>query len=374
MSKTFLKTNAIWGQVEQPKISNDKITYYGDYHTFEEIDITKYSDEVLVWHMPEFSKEEWRYGLYGIKYKPSWDYMEEEDVMTIELYKKYIYLQSVSGFTDILCIINNALNYAIKYNRIILFDGINSVYKINFSDYFIINHDKIICDYNKIIKLIKNKTIYPKELYNKLDLILQGKIKFDEVETAPIHTIKYQNIKLIIPNENPNEDIIINSQTGRDTWGVENPINSFKIFNLFSMKPILKTYCQNNYKNLPKPYLSIHIRNTDYQCDYKNIYYENKDQIHQYKTIYIATDDKTSLDFFRQQGLNIYNFTTFPDIISENLHENKEISGDIKIKDLMSDLYIIAMADILLSNSKGGFINLARECFNNKDLMKNKFK
>ena len=46
----------------------------------------------------------------------------------------------------------------------------------------------------------------------------------------------------------------------------------------------------------------------------------------------------------------------------------------IKIKDLISDLYIMAMSDMLLSNSKGGFINFARECFNNKDFIKNKFK
>ena len=78
-------TNAIWGKVDQPKTSNDKITYLGDYHTFEEIDTTKFSDEVLVWHTPKFSKEEWKYGLYGINTKPTWDYIKEENITTIEL-------------------------------------------------------------------------------------------------------------------------------------------------------------------------------------------------------------------------------------------------------------------------------------------------
>ena len=78
MSKTLMNTNAIWGQVDQPKTSNDKITYYRDYHAFEEIDTTKFSDEVLVWHTPEFSKEEWRYGKGGWCYEERQTEIKEE--------------------------------------------------------------------------------------------------------------------------------------------------------------------------------------------------------------------------------------------------------------------------------------------------------
>lgn len=108
MSKTILNTNAIWGQVDQPKASNDKITYHGDYHAFEEIDITKYYDEVLVWHTPKFSKEEWRYGLYGIKTKPTWDYVKEENVLTLELNKPKII--DCFGFYNELDLLNYRLN------------------------------------------------------------------------------------------------------------------------------------------------------------------------------------------------------------------------------------------------------------------------
>ena len=83
--KQLNNINAIWGQIEQSKTSNDKITYHGNYHTFGDIDTSQFTDEVLVWHRPEFPKEEWRYGLYGIKSKPIWNYVEEEGIMTIEL-------------------------------------------------------------------------------------------------------------------------------------------------------------------------------------------------------------------------------------------------------------------------------------------------
>jgi hypothetical protein len=88
--KKLNNINAIWGQVEQPKTSNDKITYHGDYHAFEDIDTSQFTDEALVWHRPEFPKEEWRYGLYGINNNEDNNYVEEEGVMTIELQKKYL--------------------------------------------------------------------------------------------------------------------------------------------------------------------------------------------------------------------------------------------------------------------------------------------
>jgi hypothetical protein len=123
--KQLNNTNAIWGQVDQPKTSNDKITYYGDYHIFEDIDISQFTDEVLIWHKPEFSKEEWRYGLYGIKNSKDSNYIEEKNVMTIELNKKKIlyiyhnkYFKKCNHSEIIESIIFN-YNYIINYNDII---------------------------------------------------------------------------------------------------------------------------------------------------------------------------------------------------------------------------------------------------------------
>ncbi len=60
--KQLNNINAIWGQVEQPKTSNDKITYHGDYHTFGDIDTSQFTDEVLVWHRTGFQKKEGGWG------------------------------------------------------------------------------------------------------------------------------------------------------------------------------------------------------------------------------------------------------------------------------------------------------------------------
>ena len=54
MMKQLNNYNAIWRQLDKPKTSNNKITYHGDYHIFEDIDTNKFTDQVLVWHKPEF--------------------------------------------------------------------------------------------------------------------------------------------------------------------------------------------------------------------------------------------------------------------------------------------------------------------------------
>ena len=231
---------------------------------------------------------------------------------------------------------------------------------------------------------------------------MDGTLQFNEYTWDKLNKTKqifiYNNTSLYLPDNDVEETIIIYVDTGGFSQG-------FNIFKDLEFKPILKEHCLEIYHKLPKPYLALQIRYTDRNCDYEQLYNDNVQLIHSYKAVYIANDNEDILQIFKDKNLNIYNFTTFPknktnniavslklyseykkynlninelttysDIIFENLHENEEISGDIKIKNLICDLYIMAMSDMLLSNSKGGFIHLARECFNNKDLIKNKFK
>lgn len=128
---------------------------------------------------------------------------------------------------------------------------------------------------------------------------------------------------------------------------------------LFSIN--VKNICKERYNRLTKPYLCIQIRNTDYKCDYISYFEENKSTIYSFKEIYIATDDKKALEFYRNEGLTIQNFTTFPENAEYgNLH-GSNVDAHIKFIDMLCDIYISGMSDKLLSNSNGGFINLIRD-------------
>jgi hypothetical protein len=286
----------------------------------------------------------------------------------------YVYLQPFGGFNDILWLISYTLDYCKKYNRILLLNTVNSIYKINFSDYFDLqeNNIYIISDIKEIRKICLNQTqtqnlnqnqtqnlnltqtIYPNFFNDKMMDIIDQKIKFEWLQHNEFH---YQGHILNLPDIPISEKIIVYSTFGSG--------EGFPFFKTIKTKDHLLNYCIQKQSIIPTPYLAIQVRNTDYKCDYIDYYEKNKTIIHSYKAIYLATDDKEVLKFFVSKKLYIYNFTTYPENQSINLHES-EINGDLKIKNLICDIYIISNADKLLSNSKGRFINLVRSCYEEK--------
>jgi hypothetical protein len=163
---------------------------------------------------------------------------------------------------------------------------------------------------------------------------------------------------LDFPDEDNNYNLIIIVTEGDAGYG-------YKIFKMLTFKPIVINECIKRYQLIKNHYLSIHIRNTDYKCDYKKNYEDNICLIKSFKEIYLATDDKQALNFYKANKLPIFNFTTFPDNYYYNLHDS-HIDSNIKFIDLFCDIYIVSLSKALLSNSKGGFVGLLRNCFDDK--------
>jgi hypothetical protein len=278
----------------------------------------------------------------------------------------YLYLAPQCGFNDILCSIKKCLNYCSIYNKILLLDTYNySVYKINFSDYFDFPEDfSIIYDINEIKKICINKeiSVYPDILNNKLENLVNGELIFSHNGS---NNYDYQGHELSIPNENIEKNIIVVSINGGG--------DGYQIFKSLSFKNNIKEFCIQKYNSIDKSYLSIQVRNTDYKCEFENLYENHKDLIHSYNTIYIATDSKKVLDFFRSKNLNIINFTTFEDNNDCPLHLSNIINSDIKIKDVICDIFMIINSTNFLSCSNGGFIWLIKNCIENKNYIISKF-
>jgi hypothetical protein len=274
----------------------------------------------------------------------------------------YVYLAPQGGINDILCVIDKTIQYCIATRRTLLLDTTKSCYGINFSDYFYLKNIPIslITDTHAIQKIISDEmlTIYPEFITDR------------NLNNWKITRVSYgvfslnNNVLTGLPSSHRNENIVIHSNGGGGPGIIQ-----FK--NLYFNQNIID-HVKHEFKKLPAKYLCIQIRNTDYKCDYRSLYETNKDLIHSYNTIYIATDDKESLTFFRDKKLNIVNFTEFPDTTTINLHYSS-VSGDSKIKNVICDIYIISMADRLLSNSEGGFIKLAENIRSDKSIIISKF-
>jgi len=280
----------------------------------------------------------------------------------------YLYVQSKGGFNDIFRNLIRSINYCKKYNRIILFNFKNTLYGVNFEEYFYFDNEneefalidgvKIIYKFEKIIEIINNLNykVYPPEYQHNFKEILDNKIiNWTDIGLPTdndIIRVKYFNV-------------LIFSHWG-DGW------NSFEIFKKINFKSKVKDYIRNNLTKIPKPYVCIQIRNTDYKCNYDGLILENKDTFEKFDNMFLATDDKNACmnlkNVFKKK---IHCFTNFPSENYHNLHRCN-LSGDMKIKDLLSDLFLMAMSEKIISNSKGGYIQLAQSCFDNKHQIFNK--
>jgi hypothetical protein len=283
--------------------------------------------------------------------------------------KQYLYFQALNGFTDILTSLRDILIYGEKYERIILFDTMNSFYKINFSDYFDLPQKNIIYDFNEIKKICNDDCdIYPSFIGRNMSQIIKGEMLFKYVKGIGS---RYNDILIKLPEEKRPEKIIFIARGGGE---LRRRVDvGYIIFQTLSFKENVVSHVLYRYSQIKKPYLCIQVRNTDRKSDYIGLYKQNKDLLCSYNSIYLATDDINVLNYFTSKKLPVLNFTNFGNEKSKSLHTNMSVSPQVKILDLITDIYLIMMANEFLSNSFGGFILLLRKIREERDYIFPKF-
>lgn len=285
--------------------------------------------------------------------------------------KKYVLFIPYGGINDCFSRIYDIISYCKINKRTLLLHMKKSHYKINFSDYFSIKNIDcdIIYDSNKIknfllsFKDTKNFTIHPSGIDIKMLLDL-----FDETNNEELLYKKefrfigyfYNDILLNLP-EKSHESIILHSICGGG--------NGFLFLKNLELNKDFKNKIKQKLQLLDNNYLCIQVRNTDLECDYINLYENNKEYINSFKTKYICTDSKLVYKFFKSK-INVICFTTFPDKHIP-IHKAKNIDCKQRFLDLFTDIFIATNSMSILSNSKGGFINLLRNCHKNKEFMLN---
>ena len=285
---------------------------------------------------------------------------------------KYLLFIPKGGLNDCFTGIQRMLDYCKKWNRTLLIDMTNSFYHINMAQWFTIQQvtdfPRIIYDTIKIRDIIQAKSskVYPSFLQERLLDILDGKIKL-QYKRGSIFTV--EGNELILPQTKKDEDIIFHSQCAGG--------RGIRFFRQVRLHSFLKDICNQRIKQLPTKYLCIQVRHTDHKCNYEELYHQNQSFIDSYPCIYIATDNLNVITFFKTKHNNVKNFTTFP---SQNtnipLHyeQEKEVDSNTKMIDLVCDIFIAIHSQQILSNSKGGFINLLRDAFQQRDFFYNKLK
>ena len=260
--------------------------------------------------------------------------------------EKYVYCEPMGGWNDVMVNIKIALMFCKRHRRRLLVNGEKTVYRINFANYFVLQDHNVLFDTNEIKTICSNPnhTIYPNELQDRMKDILDGTIRYPYANNI--------GISCNLPKVNPPETILVYAKCGGGLGCI--------MFRELRFLPKIRDICEKRYNRLQRPYACIHIRNTDYKCDYRSYFAEHEQEIRSFQTIYVATDDKKALEFYKERGLPVQNFSTFPETDEfENLHTSN-LDPECKFQDLLADIYIATMSDNLFSNSRGGFIGLLR--------------
>lgn len=256
---------------------------------------------------------------------------------------RYLYVFISAGLNDTLCQIKQALDYASKYNRIIVFDKFH--YEITF------------------------------EFWN-------------------IFEIEYPNVKIIyddlnISNITNRQQLNYNIDYSEAVVSYYKPtggIDSHALIQYLTLKPhIIEQFCER-LNNIGGEYIGIHIRNTDIKSDIEGLLnlIRNKDL----SKIFLSTDDINTLNNFKKNyGNKIYSFSSIINLDKDkSLHHSNKLEKKIKNIDAMLDLLCLGYAKEIYcakmifhpslfvqknKNTLGGYSNLALYLNKNKYLIKN---
>ena len=244
---------------------------------------------------------------------------------------KYIVCSLTPGLNDMLCEIHKCLQYAVRYDRILV------IYTCLRSS--IIDHCNIIhSHYN-------NKTVS---------------------ELCAEYGIQYSSIPLIkdLNKDYPDQFIKV--------WFVLGGVGSHNMIPYMKYsEPVLSLF-RYRYSLIPKPYTSIHIRHTDIRADI-NQFLKEVGSIISGKTIFLASDNIDIITLFKEKyGNNIYSYTTVIKVEGKGgLHlvernETDQLKYNIET---IVDLLLLAHGSSYLFSCGTGFSRLAEYMFNNKHLL-----
>jgi len=265
--------------------------------------------------------------------------------------QKYILCRPLGGLNDSLCQIKSCYDYSKKTNRILLIDTLYAQLNISFHELFTFIDDiNIIYNSYEIKTLIinitttNNCTIYPTEITNLYSNQQWSSINFTE---------EYK------------EDIILHCY-----WGSGQGINTLK---LLQLNDNIIQYIIQKYVFILKPYISIHIRNTDYKTNYQELYEENSEIINN-NNLFLATDSREVLNYFQENKLkkninnnNLYSFITCLNNANDPIHTSYNITV---LQDTICDLLLLSLSEKLIyPNKYQGFTSLAISLFNNKQVI-----
>lgn len=254
-----------------------------------------------------------------------------KDTQSNPLEPRYMICIPQAGIFDKMNIIYKCVEYAKKYDRVVIIDTTEDWFNDDINDYIQIHSPYVYTGTaDSICHKISGLSTYPPnvDITNLKNIVLKKEKQYH-------YYLDNKDLSINLEKDY-NERVIVYSHLG----GGYGPISLLEIS---TFSPMVLDVYKSRRKQLPAKYIGLHIRNTDHKSDIPKF-------IDNYKTalvgqmIFLASDNKNTIDEFKElYGKNVVTFANIPDNGGKPIHE-----GYYRTKEQSKEYNIDTFVDILL--------------------------
>lgn len=267
--------------------------------------------------------------------------------------KKYLICIPQDGLNDMLNRIWHCYQYALRFKRILVVDARKSPgFKDDISKYIKFKPSIFYKgDLDTLYDSLYGKSIYPNEL---------SSINLRHLEENPESDLKFNPTKMYF------ETVLVCYPRG----GGMDAIFLLKECSLATS--VLDRFNQR-MSYLPSSYLSLHIRNTDYESDVYTFLNKIKISSDQF---FVASDSASTIDLCKTRfGQIVHSFSSIPrGAEGKNIHIDLRTplnNEDLNIDSIVDLLLLASGSELHVSLEKSGYSQLALLLHKNKDILRN---
>lgn len=287
--------------------------------------------------------------------------------------KKFLLCRPEGGLNDLLSQIELSCRYAEVTRRAVIVDGAYrgaTSFHDDFSEYFVARRASLQLNATELNRHAEftEKDIYPAFVgippHTYTAEWSTEKSQFVDAETG-------RELKLDLKRVYPHK-LVLHHACGAVNF-------SHMIFLRLHLREFLVDQIRSRLEQFEKPYVAIHIRNTDYKTDYRSQLQEIKQKLA--GPVFIATDNFDTLNDCREilGANNVVSFSNIPQKQGRPLHLHLSSADDIRQlnSDAILDLFTLALAKHLVifkvENNRfspySGYSMLAKQLNQNKCLL-----
>lgn len=250
------------------------------------------------------------------------------------------------GLNDILCTIERARRYAEKYDRVLFVDTnyVNTDYiKDDFSNYFK-SKDKIVhLNSSPIARKLVDLTIFP---YCVADKVNRYHAYYDFGLGNFAEQDSRQRISFNFDVDYAEQLLVLHACGGGRGLGVS-------LLSRLQLSDDLADQLARRLNTIGGPYLGVHIRHTDYKCDYERSLALLKPRLlldTNCNNLFVATDNIDCLNHCKAlfSPFNIFSFSSLPKVAGTPIHYRPDTSNRFQENaDAILDVVMLALAKSL---------------------------